>query len=94
MSDNIKYCFTYLGAVCRALLYKNSKIYLVVGSQKDIRPIVYFKNGSHIKTITEDNTEGRGRGRRAEIIEWQDCYTPSKEELDEILNSITKGMKK
>ena len=85
----MKYCFTYLYAVCRALLQKNLQIYLVTENEKDTRPTIYFKNGSYIKTIAQNNKEDNCRGRRAAIIDdWYDCNTPSKEEIDEVLKGF------
>lgn len=85
----MKYCFTYLRALYRALLQNNSKIYIVTKSKEDIRPTVYFKNGSYIKTIASDNAEDNCRGKRANaIIDWYDCNTPSKEEINEVLNNL------
>lgn len=84
----MKYCFTYLYAVCRALLQKNSRVFLVTKNEKDVRPTVYFKNGSYIKTVVQDSTEDNFRGKRANIIEWYECNTLSKEEIDEVLDAL------
>lgn len=84
----MKYDFRYLYAVCRALLQKNSRVFLVTKNEKDVRPTVYFKNGSYIKTVVQDSTEDNFRGKRANIIEWYDCNTLSKEEIDEVLDAL------
>lgn len=84
----MKYYFTYFYAVCRALLQKNSRVYLVTKDEKNVRSTVYFKNGSYIKTVVQNSTEDNYRGKRANIIEWYDCNTPSKEEIDEVLNNL------
>lgn len=84
----MKYCFTHLYALCRALLQKDSKVYIVTKNEKDVKPTIYFKNGSYIKTVVSSNSEGVYRGKRANIIEWYDCNTPSQEEIDEILNNL------
>ena len=84
----MKYCFTYLYALCRALLQKDSKVYIATKNEKDVKPTIYFKNGSYIKTVVSSNSEGVYRGKRANIIEWYDCNAPSQEEIDEILNNL------
>lgn len=84
----MKYDLRYLYAVFRALLQKNSRVYLVTKDEKDVRPTVYFKNGSYIKTVTSNSSEDNYRGKRANIIEWYDCNTPSKEEIDEVLDAL------
>lgn len=84
----MKCCFTYLCAVCRALLQKNSRVFIVTNNEKNVRPTVYFKNGSYIKIVVQDSTEDNYRGKRANIIEWYDCDTLSKEEIDEVLNNL------
>lgn len=84
----MKYYFTYLYAVCRALMQKNSRIFFVTKDKEDVRPTVYFKNGSYIKTIKPSNPENVYRGKRAGVIDWYDCNTPSKEEIDEVLNNL------
>lgn len=85
----MRYCFTYLRALYRALLQNNSHIYIVEKSKEDIRPTVYFKNGSYIKTIASNSVEDNCRGKRANAtIDWGDCNTLSKEEIDEVLNNL------
>lgn len=85
----MKYCFTYFRALCRALLQNNSKIYIVTKNKEDVRPTVYFENGSYIKTIASNSAEDNCKGKRVNaIIDWYDCNTPSKEEIDEVLNDL------
>lgn len=76
-------------SLCRALVQNNSKIYVVTKNKEDIRPTVYFKNGSYIKTVALNSAEDNCRGKRANAtIEWGDCNTLSKEEIDEVLNNL------
>ena len=84
----MKYCLTYLYAVCRALLQKDSRVYIITKNEEDVKSTIYFKNGSYIKTIALSNPENVYRGKRANIIDWYDCNAPSKEEIDEILNNL------
>lgn len=84
----MKYYFTYFYAVCRALLQKNLRVYLVTKDEKNVRPTVYFKNGSYIKTVMPNNDENNYRGKRAKIVDWYDCNVPSSKEIDEVLKKF------
>ena len=84
----MKYCFTYIYAICRALLQKNLAVYIIVKNKKDVRPTMYFKNGSYIKTVIPNNDENNYRGKRAKIIDWFDCNVPSSKEIDEVLKKF------
>ena len=84
----MKYYFTYLYAICEALLHSNSKLYLVVADKKYIKPTIHFKNGSYIKVVAPNDEENNCRGKRAKIDLWEDLNTPSKEEIDEVLKGF------
>lgn len=76
-------CFAYLSAVCKAILYDNSSIYLITSNKEAVKPTIFFKNGSYIKTIVSNNSENVYRGKRSQIIECCDFDTLKKEDIGE-----------
>lgn len=84
----MKYNFTYLRAICQALLQKDSKICIVTKNEKNVRPTIYFNNGSYIKTIMPNSAKDNCRGKRASIVDWDYSLNLSEKETDEILNSL------
>jgi len=84
----MKYNFVYLRAICQALLQKDSKICIVTKNEKSIRPTIYFKNGSYIKTIMTNSVEDNCRGKRADFVDVDYALNLSEEEIDEILKSL------